>query len=105
MAVHDDVYAASEQAPTPDWRSAGPEMQADPLGTMARLRADAPVPYSDVGRNGRGPHWSLMRYADIVEAARDPGTFRNVGAARFPHRRPPLESDPPEHGHFRRALQ
>jgi cytochrome P450 len=80
-------------------------MQADPLGTMAQLRARAPVPYSDAGRLGRGPHWSLMRHADIVDASQDPETFRNVGASRFPHRRPPLESDPPEHGHFRRALQ
>lgn len=108
MAVHDDVQAAfkdEDGAPVPDWVSTGPEMQADPLGTMAHLRAHAPVPYSDVGRNGRGPHWSLMTYQDIVEAARDAGTFRNVGSSRFPHRRPPLEADPPEHGHFRRALQ
>jgi cytochrome P450 len=108
MAIHDDVQASSGVTgvtPTPDWSSAGPEMQADPLGTMARLRDHAPVPYSDAGRLGRGPHWSLMTYADIVEATRAPETFRNVGAARFAHRRPPLESDPPEHGHFRRALQ
>jgi hypothetical protein len=71
MAVHDDVKAASGDLPTPDWSSAGPEMLADPLGTMAHLRAHAPVPYSDVGRNGRGPHWSLMTYQDIVEAPRD----------------------------------
>lgn len=105
MAVHDDVKATSDDVPPPDWSSVGPEMQADPLGTMAQLRARAPVPYSDAGRLGRGPHWSLMRHADIVDASQDPETFRNVGASRFPHRRPPLESDPPEHGHFRRALQ
>ena len=84
MAVHDDVQAAPDRVPTTDWNSAGPEMQDDPLGTMACLRAHAPVPYSDVGRNGRGPHWSLMTYEDIVEAARDTDTFRNVGASPLP---------------------
>ena len=105
MAAHDEAQATSASMPAPNWNSAGPEMQDDPLGTMAQIRAHIPVPFSDVGRNGRGPHWSLMTHRDIVEAARDTDTFRNVGASRFPHRRPPLEADPPEHGHFRRALQ
>ena len=50
MAVHDDVKAPEGNVPAPDWSSAGPEMQADPLGTLAHLRAHTPVPYSDVGR-------------------------------------------------------
>ena len=52
MAAHDDVKAASGDRPAPDWSSTGPEMQADPLRTLAHLRTHAPVPYSDAGRLG-----------------------------------------------------
>lgn len=48
--------------------------------------------------------WSMMRYRDIVSAARDTSTFSNGLRVRLEGRRPPLESDPPEHAQIRKLL-
>lgn len=72
------------------------------LALFARLREQCPVAHTGDG----GGHWGLFRYDDVVAAARDPEGFVNSGYLRFDpaRRRPPLESDPPEHTEIRRLL-
>jgi cytochrome P450 len=87
-----------------DWDPQAETAWDDPFGTWDRLRARAPVAFSTAGRRGAGRFWSLMRFDDIVAAARDTATFVNTGGSRFDTRRPPLEADPPEHTLWRRLL-
>jgi len=73
---------------------------------FAQLRAQCPVALqAGSGTNGAGrAAWVLTRYDDIVAAANDPETFGQ--SQRFAgERRPPLESNPPEHRIWRRMLQ
>lgn len=85
-----------------DWDPFDPDTLRDPLATHAALRSRCPVAYSERGDG----FWSLLRYDDIVQAARDTQTFSNARTSRTPLRRQiPLESDPPEHTVFRRFLQ
>ncbi|GAC1321283.1 MAG: cytochrome P450 [Chloroflexota bacterium] len=89
---------------TDDWDPEGLHAWRDPFGTWDTLRAGAPVAFSSAGRRGPGRFWSFLRFDDIVTAARDTSTFVNTGGSRFATRRPPLESDPPEHAIWRRVL-
>ncbi|MBF9033906.1 cytochrome P450 [Rhodobacterales bacterium HKCCE2091] len=68
------------------------------------LRRRCPVPLSFDGNTG-APVRSVMRYRDAQDVLRDPATFANSKRTRMHIRRPPLESDPPEHPQIRRALQ
>jgi cytochrome P450 len=64
------------------------------------LREACPVAYSDAMYNG---FWAVFRHADLVSVALDTATFSNV-LPLYTTRRPPLESDPPEHSIFRRLM-
>ena len=76
----------------------------DPAILYARLRETCPVAFqtSDSGR--RGEAWLVTRHEDIVAVARDTETYTQ--SIRWPgRRRPPLESNPPEHRQFRALMQ
>jgi cytochrome P450 len=82
--------------------STGGEDGGADLALFARLREHCPVAHTGDG----GGHWGLFRHDDVLAAARDPEGFVNSGYLRFDpaRRRPPLESDPPEHTEIRRLL-
>ncbi len=72
---------------------------------FAALRQSCPVAHSDAW-NG---FWALLRYEDVVSAAKDPTLFTTgvqnvVPKLAFTGRRPPLHLDLPEHTPYRRAL-
>jgi cytochrome P450 family 130 len=76
----------------------------DPEILHAQLREKCPVAMrkSDLGPLRSG--WLVTRYEDIVAVARDTETFAQ--GVRWPgQRRPPLESNPPEHRQLRALLQ
>jgi len=79
----------------------------DPRALYARLRAECPVALQEGTRGSSGgtkPAWLITRHADIMAACNDPDTFGQ--SVRFEgQRRPPLESNPPEHRTWRRLLQ
>jgi cytochrome P450 len=91
-----------------DERSRGPDWQPleIPIGRLsdelAELRNHCPMPRAQLP--GMPNFWSLLRYEDVVKAARDPTTYSN-SATRLSMRRVPLECDPPEHTKIRRLLQ
>lgn len=75
----------------------------DPEILHARLRGQCPVALQFDQQTGQKA-WLVTRYEDIVEAASAPETFGQ--GVRWPgQRRPPLESDPPEHRPFRALMQ
>ena len=76
----------------------------DPEILHAQLREKCPVAMrkSDLGPLRSG--WLVTRYEDIVAVTRDTEPFAHP--VRWPgRRRPPLESNPPEHRQFRALLQ
>lgn len=87
----------------PDWDPNLFKSVEDRAGEYARLRATCPVAF---GKDawGASEFWSIMRYRDIQNVARDTKTFSNGALARLEIRRMPLESDPPEHLQIRRLL-
>lgn len=91
---------------TPDVDSAFTRAIVDPTERYAHLRANCPVALQN-GGGGNGlarSGWLLTRYADIVEAAKQPEIFGQ--SIRWPgRRRPPLESNPPEHRALRALIQ
>lgn len=80
----------------------------DPYPTYERMREESPVAWSDA----HGGFWVLTRYADVKAALHDWTTFTSAvpGRIAIPPTTPsdvpsvPLESDPPEHSAYRRAL-
>lgn len=80
-------------------------VEEDPSIRHARLRRECPVALqrSDSGgplQNG----WLVTRYDDIMAVVKDTETFGQ--SIRWPgQRRPPLESNPPEHREFRGLMQ
>ena len=71
---------------------------------VAALRAQGPILWSPQ----HGGHWVVTRYKEALQVLQDPETFSsfpnnllNAAQGRFL----PLELDPPEHSHYRRALQ
>ena len=80
----------------------------DPYPTYDRLRDDQPVAWSDA----HGGFWLLTRHADVKAALHDWTTYTSAvpGRIAIPPTTPssvpsvPLESDPPEHSAYRRAL-
>ena len=72
-------------------------------GEYARLREECPVAYSD----HHGGFYTLTRYADVREAARDHKRFRSgqpfISAPGF-NQSIPIGLNPPEHATYRRML-
>ncbi|HTK67045.1 MAG TPA: cytochrome P450 [Pseudonocardia sp.] len=79
-------------------------LDEDPLPVLRELRSACPVGRSET----HGGSWVLTRYADIWDAARDPGTFSSASGVSVPHHGmpslPPIEYDPPVHTLFRGPL-
>lgn len=76
-----------------------------PFGLLADARAKCPVAHSDQ----YGGHWTLFRYEDISETARQPHPFVSSQGASLPHHGfpvavPPIEIDPPDHIKYRTPL-
>lgn len=76
------------------------------------MRDEAPALYSDA----YGGFWSITRYGDIKEAARNYRVFSSAGGTTIGKRmqkesnnstppKAPIEFDPPDHTRFRKALQ
>jgi cytochrome P450 family 130 len=78
-----------------------PLTEEDVTAKHAMMREQWPVAHV---RNGAAHFWALTRYADVTSAARDTAGFANGKRVRFKSRRPPLESDPPEHTQWRKLL-
>jgi cytochrome P450 len=100
--------ATAETAPdqSRDWDPLEPRLQRDPIAAYDDLRARCPVAHTDRW----GGFWALTRYADVVSVAADSDTFITSVQNLVPAsprsgvpRRPP-QVDPPEHAHFRRAM-
>jgi len=82
-----------------------------PYEEFARLRAVAPVAWSDEPGSGRG-FWSVLGYDDIVTASRDVWTFSSARGISFEDptdedlvaRRTIIDTDPPAHTKLRKIL-
>ncbi|MET9994848.1 cytochrome P450 [Streptomyces mutabilis] len=74
------------------------------LAEYDRLRRECPVAWAD----DHSGYWTLTRFADVTEAARQPGTFESgqFFIVAFPEggRQIPITLNPPEHTVFRRML-
>ncbi len=100
-----DAAPPSEDPAPQDFDPLLPESFESFHREFAELRARCPVAHSDAW-NG---FWALLRYDDVLAAARDPELFTTtvqnvVPRLAFTGRRPPLHLDPPEHTPYRRAL-
>jgi cytochrome P450/ferredoxin-NADP reductase len=91
----------------PDWDPLDPVEGPEPTGAHERLRDKCPVAWSD----RFGGFWALSRYNDVVGAAGDTPTYSSAQKATIPDStgadrppRPPLETDPPDHGEYRTLL-
>ncbi|SPF78195.1 cytochrome P450 [Pseudoprimorskyibacter insulae] len=90
----------------PDWDPIGDAELADYPAAHERLRSAAPVAWS----NRWGGFYTLMRYADVVAASRDPETFTATRMTVIPSSprkglpRLPLQKDPPESDRYRKGL-
>jgi cytochrome P450 len=90
----------------PDWDPVAPETMGDYPCAHERLRAEAPVAWSDRW----GGFFTLMRYHDVVAASRDPATFTATKLTVLPSSprkglpRLPLQTDPPQSERYRKGL-
>mgnify|MGYP001627775562 CR=1 FL=1 len=98
---------ANELTPRPsDWDPVDPAVLADYPAAHERLRRDAPVAWS----NRWGGFYTLMKYADVVAASRDPDTFTATKMTVIPSSprkglpRLPLQRDPPQSDRYRKGL-
>jgi cytochrome P450 len=79
-----------------------PRVKADQSSVYAELRKGPPK-WSDA----YGGHWVAARYEDLMTVLNDPDLFcsgqgSNLPPNGFPYRFPPGETDPPEHGKYRK---
>jgi len=84
-----------------DWQA----VEADSADTVDAVygAARSACPVIRVG-DGDGPgFWAVLGHDVLNEVVADTATFSNV-VPLYPTRRPPLESDPPEHTAYRRVL-
>lgn len=91
--------------PAEDFDALAPETFDSPYPIYERLRREAPVAFSKAW----GGFYALTRYDDVMEALGRPEMFITsvqnvVPKLAFTGRRPPLHLDPPDHTHYRRAL-
>ena len=89
-----------------------PEHSADPVASYARLRAHAPVAWTDANSG----FWVLSDYESVFEAARNEAVFASgrssyggEGLSNVIPKAPvrlhiPVELDPPEHRSYRKLL-
>lgn len=75
-------------------------------GLLAEAREQCPVLHG----SSHGGFWALTRYADVVEAANDHTRFTTtqgvtIPSLGLPTGSVPLTVEPPDHKHYRRALQ
>ncbi len=100
---NDDELGADWDA---DWDPVAPDVLADYPAAHERLRAVAPVAWSD----NWGGFFTLMRHADVIAASRDPDTFTATRMTVIPSSprkglpRLPLQRDPPESDRYRKGL-
>lgn len=89
-----------------DWDPLDPETFRDASATYDEMRQRCPVAHTDRW----GGFWALTRHADITRVASDNETFISSIQNLVPMSprsgvpRRPLQIDPPEHAHFRRAM-
>jgi cytochrome P450 len=83
-----------------DWHSVEDGTATDVNVIYGDRRASCPVHHSNQLFGG---FWAVLGHDDVVDAALDTATFSNV-VPLLATRRPPLESDPPEHSMFRRLM-
>jgi cytochrome P450 len=95
-----------------DWRpnAAWADVETSPTeGTSARYRElllrcpVAHIPADGVPGEGRVDYWAVLGFDELAAAVRDFKTFSSVTPQAGP-RILPLQSDPPEHAHYRRPL-
>ena len=82
-----------------------PALAEDLHGTLARLRAEHPVTWSDQ----HGGFWVVTRYEDVLRVAQDWETFSsalgvNVPPPATPPNAIPEVMDPPRHREFKRLI-
>lgn len=93
-------------APT-EWDPLGPEFVSDRSTVEGEMRNRCPVAYTDQF----GGFFGVFRHEDIVRAAADTTTYSSalaspsIPAVATGGRRLPVQSDPPEHGRYRRLLR
>lgn len=90
--------------PTPKWCPFAGAQLEQRVDDYRRLRDTCPVPFTNDEATGRR-FWSVLGYKDLSRVVRDTETFSNGKLRRLGARRPPLETDPPEHATIRRVLQ
>ncbi len=93
--------AASEWSPKRLWHvvESGRAPTVDTV--YGEARSGCPVVHV---RDGEGPgYWAVLGHDVLLDVVADTATFSNV-VPLYPTRRPPLESDPPEHTAYRRVL-
>jgi cytochrome P450 len=83
-----------------DWRLVEDGSAANVEVVYGRPRTACPVQHSDELFGG---FWAVLGHGEVVDAALDTASFSNV-VPLLATRRPPLESDPPEHSIFRRLM-
>ena len=90
---------------TVDFNHGDPDISAALFDWGKRLQRESPIARSEA----LGGFWIVSRYDDIATITKDPeGFITSQGATLPPLAQPvpllPLESDPPEHGYYRRVL-
>ncbi|MBB2914054.1 cytochrome P450 [Streptosporangium becharense] len=89
----------TDWSPREEWGPVREDRVPGATGAYADARSRCPVARSDVFGNA----WVVLSRDLVNEVALDTRTFSNV-LPLFGVRRPPLESDPPEHTRYRRWL-
>lgn len=98
--------------PTVDIYSPDAYVDGPPHETFARLRRDRPVCWQDVA--GQAGYWAVLRHADVVHVARNPGLFsaseggvviEDLDPASLESMRDMLLAmDPPRHTAYRKPV-
>ena len=101
-----DELTRPQGKPAHVWDPSDPAVMADYPAAHEPLRQSDPVAWSD----NWGGFFTLMRYADVVQASRDPETFTATKMTVIPSSprkglpRLPLQRDPPDSDRYRKGL-